>query len=119
METVKVSLRVHRSECEREAADAVMQQSPSVQLAAVGLNGSFVFNRTFNLFNQSWSDAPDLADLGTKSNFVADGSAVLRILISVVYSVLWSRSAWWGNVLVLYLIEDSARVEEVFHQPVR
>ncbi|KAI4872365.1 hypothetical protein NFI96_006107 [Prochilodus magdalenae] len=103
METVKVSLRVHRSECEREAADAVMQQSPSVQLAAVGLNGSFVFNRTFNLFNQSWSDAPDLADLD-KSNFVADGSAVLRILISVVYSVVCALGLV-GNVLVLYLMK--------------
>ncbi|XP_072518187.1 relaxin-3 receptor 1 [Salminus brasiliensis] len=81
-----------------------MQQSPSVQLASVGLNGSLAFNRTFGQLNQSWSDAPDLADLD-KGNFVADGSAVLRILISVVYSVVCALGLV-GNVLVLYLMKS-------------
>ncbi|XP_066502342.1 relaxin-3 receptor 1 [Hoplias malabaricus] len=84
--------------------EVVMQQGSNLPFSSTGLNGSFAFNRTFNQFNQSWSDTHDLTDLD-KSSFVADGSAALRILISVVYSVVCALGLV-GNLLVLYLMKS-------------
>ncbi|KAK2872600.1 hypothetical protein Q8A67_022497 [Cirrhinus molitorella] len=63
-------------------------------------NTSFTENRT----NFSWSDFQDLADLD-KPDFMGDGSAVLRIIISVIYSVVCALGLI-GNILVLYLMKS-------------
>ncbi|XP_067232666.1 relaxin-3 receptor 1 [Chanodichthys erythropterus] len=63
-------------------------------------NASFVVNRT----NLSWSDFQDLADLD-KPDFMGDGSAVLRIMISIIYSVVCALGLI-GNILVLYLMKS-------------
>ncbi|XP_051956681.1 relaxin-3 receptor 1-like [Xyrauchen texanus] len=63
-------------------------------------NASFVLNNT----NLSWTNYPDLADLD-KPDFVGDGSAVLRIIISVIYSVVCALGLL-GNILVLYLMKS-------------
>lgn len=57
------------------------------------------FNASFpNRTNVSWSDFQD-------SDFVGDGSALLRILISIIYSVVCALGLI-GNILVLYLMKS-------------
>ncbi|XP_041742967.1 relaxin-3 receptor 1-like [Coregonus clupeaformis] len=62
------------------------------------LNFSFMLNET----NQSFGEY--LSDL-EKNDLVGDGSAVLRIIISVIYSVVCILGLI-GNILVLYLMKS-------------
>ncbi|XP_062334044.1 relaxin-3 receptor 1 [Osmerus eperlanus] len=63
---------------------------------------SFNFAVTFNESNQSSSGVLLTGNLG---DFVGDGSAVLRILISIIYSVVCALGLI-GNLLVLYLMKS-------------
>ncbi|KAM4634561.1 relaxin-3 receptor 1 [Polymixia lowei] len=64
------------------------------------LNSSCIFNTT----NRSYGDYFQLSDFD-KVDFVGDGSAVLRIIISVIYSVVCVLGLI-GNLLVLYLMKS-------------
>ncbi|XP_028829538.1 relaxin-3 receptor 1 [Denticeps clupeoides] len=64
------------------------------------LNFSSVFNRT----NRSWGEWYNLSEFG-KSDAPGDGWAVVRITISVIYSVVCALGLI-GNVLVLYLMKS-------------
>uniref|UniRef100_A0A4W5KZJ7 Relaxin-3 receptor 1 n=1 Tax=Hucho hucho TaxID=62062 RepID=A0A4W5KZJ7_9TELE len=64
------------------------------------LNFSFMLNET----NQSFGEYSHLSDL-EKSDLFGDGSAVLRIIISVIYSVVCTLGLI-GNILVLYLMKS-------------
>lgn len=60
------------------------------------------FNASFvNKTNVSWGDFQDL----DKPDFVGDGSALLRIIISIIYSVVCALGLI-GNILVLYLMKS-------------
>ncbi|KAJ7987100.1 hypothetical protein DPEC_G00335250 [Dallia pectoralis] len=63
-------------------------------------NFSFILNET----NRSIGESFHFSDLD-KSDFVADGSAVLRIIISIIYSVVCALGLI-GNILVLYLMRS-------------
>ncbi|CDQ75733.1 unnamed protein product [Oncorhynchus mykiss] len=63
-------------------------------------NFSFMLNET----NQSFGEYAHLSDL-EKSYLFGDGSAVLRIIISVIYSVVCTLGLI-GNILVLYLMKS-------------
>ncbi|XP_029481952.1 relaxin-3 receptor 1-like [Oncorhynchus nerka] len=63
-------------------------------------NFSFMLNET----NQSFGEYVHLSDL-EKSDLFGDGSAVLRIIISVIYSVVCTLGLI-GNILVLYLMKS-------------
>ncbi|XP_048876016.1 relaxin-3 receptor 1 [Brienomyrus brachyistius] len=63
-------------------------------------NSTFMFNKT----NKSWSDLFSLLDLD-RADFIADGSAVVRIIISIIYSVVCALGLI-GNILVLYLMKS-------------
>uniref|UniRef100_W5NLZ5 Relaxin-3 receptor 1 n=2 Tax=Lepisosteus oculatus TaxID=7918 RepID=W5NLZ5_LEPOC len=69
-------------------------------LPVAAYNTSFMFNRT----NRSWADLFNILD-PDKADFVGDGSAVLRIIISIVYSVVCALGLI-GNILVLYLMKS-------------
>ncbi|KAM9451389.1 relaxin-3 receptor 1 [Clarias gariepinus] len=62
-------------------------------------NVSLMLNKSAN---QSWPDFPELAE---RSDLVSDGSAVLRILISTIYSVVCALGLV-GNLLVLHLMKS-------------
>ncbi|KAF7661116.1 hypothetical protein LDENG_00268560 [Lucifuga dentata] len=68
-------------------------------IVAASYNFSFIFNKT----NRSYGDNFQLSDFD-KSD-VGDGAAVLRIIISVVYSLVCALGLI-GNVLVLYLMKS-------------
>ncbi|XP_028658868.2 relaxin-3 receptor 1 [Erpetoichthys calabaricus] len=61
-------------------------------------------NAMFNRTNQSWGDLLKYLDL-EKPDFMGDGSAIVRIIISVVYSVVCALGLV-GNILVLYLMKS-------------
>ncbi|XP_064165138.1 relaxin-3 receptor 1 [Anguilla rostrata] len=63
-------------------------------------NATFMFNKT----NSSWADLFDILDLD-KADFVGDGSAILRIVISITYSVVCALGLI-GNILVLHLMKS-------------
>ncbi|XP_010875628.2 relaxin-3 receptor 1 [Esox lucius] len=64
------------------------------------LNFSFTLNET----NRSIGENFHFSDLD-KSDFVGDGSAILRIIISIIYSVVCALGLI-GNILVLYLMKS-------------
>ncbi|MBN3301033.1 RL3R1 protein, partial [Amia calva] len=68
--------------------------------AVYNYNTSFMFNRT----NRSWAELFNILELD-KADFVGDGSAILRIFISTVYSVVCALGLI-GNILVLYLMKS-------------
>lgn len=80
-----------------------MSVSDAVQLGMrddiTELNASFMLNKSVN---HSWVESPDLAE---RSDLVSDGSAVLRILISTIYSVVCALGLV-GNLLVLHLMKS-------------
>ncbi|XP_060936030.1 relaxin-3 receptor 1 [Limanda limanda] len=69
--------------------------------AGTGINFSFVFNSTNS---STSSDSFHLSDAG-KAEFVGDGAAVVRIIISVIYSLVCALGLV-GNLLVLYLMKS-------------
>ncbi|KAL2100024.1 hypothetical protein ACEWY4_004418 [Coilia grayii] len=64
-------------------------------------NFSDLLNRT----NRSWEDFYNLTDEFGKSDFIGDGWGILRITISVIYSVVCALGLI-GNILVLYLMKS-------------
>ncbi|KAK1142993.1 relaxin-3 receptor 1 [Acipenser oxyrinchus oxyrinchus] len=72
----------------------------------LGMFPSAPYDRTFitNRTNQSWSDLLKYLDLD-KSDFFGDGSAAVRIFISIVYSVVCALGLV-GNILVMYLMKS-------------
>nr|XP_046231263.1 relaxin-3 receptor 1 [Scatophagus argus] len=67
---------------------------------AAGFNFSYVFNTT-NLSDSGYNHLLDFA----KPDFVGDGAAVVRIIISVIYSLVCALGLV-GNLLVLYLMRS-------------
>ncbi|KAF3701920.1 Relaxin-3 receptor 1 [Channa argus] len=65
---------------------------------------SFYFNWIFNSTNRSDGEDVHLSDL-EKNDFVADGAAVVRIIISIIYSLVCALGLV-GNLLVLYLMKS-------------
>lgn len=76
-----------------------MSVGDAAQLSCFMLNASFMLNKSAN---HSWADFPELAERG---DLVSDGSAVLRILISTIYSVVCALGLV-GNLLVLHLMKS-------------
>lgn len=76
-----------------------MQHSSGMRDDITECNTSFMLNKSEN---QSWADFPELAE---RSDLVSDGSAVLRILISTIYSVVCALGLV-GNLLVLHLMKS-------------
>lgn len=73
-----------------------MQHSSGMRDDITERNASFMLNRSAN---HSWTDFPERSDL------MSDGSAVLRILISTIYSVVCALGLV-GNLLVLHLMKS-------------
>ncbi|XP_058271850.1 relaxin-3 receptor 1 [Hemibagrus wyckioides] len=73
-----------------------MQHSSGMRDDITERNASFMLNKSAN---HSWVDFPERSDL------VSDGSAVLRILISTIYSVVCALGLV-GNLLVLHLMKS-------------
>ncbi|XP_026855207.2 relaxin-3 receptor 1 [Electrophorus electricus] len=86
---------MQRSSAMQEIIDDLLGSLPILEY-----NASFVFNKT----NHTWNDLQDLVEID-KRDFVGDGSTVLRILISIIYSVVCALGLI-GNVLVLYLMKS-------------
>ncbi|XP_054468920.1 relaxin-3 receptor 1 [Anoplopoma fimbria] len=68
---------------------------------SANLNLSCVFNRTNSSGDWDFSHLSDL----NKTDVVGDGAAVVRIIISVIYSLVCALGLV-GNVLVLYLMKS-------------
>ncbi|XP_012693044.2 relaxin-3 receptor 1 [Clupea harengus] len=64
-------------------------------------NSNVLLNKT----NRSWEDFYNLTDGFGKSDFMGDGWGILRITISVIYSVVCALGLI-GNILVLYLMKS-------------
>lgn len=72
--------------------------------------GSFLvaysnFSVLLNKTNRSWEDFYNLTDEFGKSDYMGDGWGILRITISVIYSVVCALGLI-GNILVLYLMKS-------------
>ncbi|XP_026797124.1 relaxin-3 receptor 1 [Pangasianodon hypophthalmus] len=76
-----------------------MQPSSGTRDDITERNASLMFNRSAN---HSGAEFPELAE---RSDLVSDGSAVLRILISTIYSVVCALGLV-GNLLVLHLMKS-------------
>uniref|UniRef100_UPI003AAA9213 relaxin-3 receptor 1 n=1 Tax=Centroberyx gerrardi TaxID=166262 RepID=UPI003AAA9213 len=72
--------------------------------AGIFPSASFNFNCILNTTNRSYGDYFHPSGFG-KADFVGDGSAVLRIIISVIYSLVCALGLV-GNLLVLYLMKS-------------
>lgn len=83
-----------------ESTDGSYEGSAGTVYAAA-LNFSDVFNTTTNRSNR---DQPDLPDLD-RTEFLGDGAAVVRIVISVIYSLVCALGLI-GNLLVLYIMKS-------------
>lgn len=68
----------------------------------VGFNN---FSVLLNKTNRSWEDFYNLTDEFGKSDYMGDGWGILRITISVIYSVVCALGLI-GNILVLYLMKS-------------
>ncbi|XP_076141067.1 relaxin-3 receptor 1 [Alosa pseudoharengus] len=64
-------------------------------------NFSVLLNKT----NRSWEDFYNLTDEFGKTDFMGDGWGILRLTISVIYSVVCALGLI-GNILVLYLMKS-------------
>uniref|UniRef100_UPI0037E75143 relaxin-3 receptor 1 n=1 Tax=Semicossyphus pulcher TaxID=241346 RepID=UPI0037E75143 len=71
--------------------------------SAVIDTATFNFSGVLNTFNRSYGDYFHLSDFD-KTDFAGDGAAVVRIIISVIYSLVCALGLV-GNVLVLYLMK--------------
>lgn len=79
-----------------------MRAEMSGELAETYEGSGGFFSCNFNKTNRSYSDFQLPAD---QTDFLGDGAAVLRIIISVIYSVVCALGLV-GNLLVLYLMKS-------------
>ncbi|XP_022625567.1 relaxin-3 receptor 1 [Seriola dumerili] len=82
-----------------EFVDTSYEGSAEIVYAA-----TFNFSCVFNTTNRSSGDYFHLSDFD-RTDFVGDGAAVLRIIISVIYSMVCALGLV-GNLLVLYLMKS-------------
>lgn len=83
-----------------ELTDSSYEGSAGTVYAAA-LNFSDMFNTTTNRSNRDQHDLPDL----DRTEFLGDGAAVVRIVISVIYSLVCALGLI-GNLLVLYIMKS-------------
>lgn len=83
-----------------EITDSSYEGSAGTVYAAA-LNFSSMFNTTTNRSNRGQHDLPDL----DRTEFLGDGAAVVRIVISVIYSLVCALGLI-GNLLVLYVMKS-------------
>lgn len=83
-----------------ELTDSSYEGSAGTVYAAA-LNFSDMFNTTTNSSNRDQHDLPD----SDRTEFLGDGAAVVRIVISVIYSLVCALGLI-GNLLVLYIMKS-------------